>query len=145
MSLKDNHSPLAGPCLQQLGEALKCSTTSSSPALQGGRWSQDSASCSGLHHHKALQQWPLGIGSNPTRPLQRACKNSTSMLLERTVAVQKGKLDHTAQHMASHPTVPANLMFENTLCQQNDKKFLYSFTHWFYKSTDLPPLGKKNP
>lgn len=58
VSIKDNHSPLAGACLQQLGEGLKCSTTSSSPTLPGGRRSQDSASCSGLHHHKGLQQWP---------------------------------------------------------------------------------------
>lgn len=69
VSIKDNHFPLAGPCLQQLGEGLKYSTTSSSPTLQGGRWSQDSASLSGLHHHKGLQQWPLGIRSNHTRPL----------------------------------------------------------------------------
>lgn len=69
VSIKDNHSPLAGPCLQQLGEGLKSTTTFSSPTLQGGRWSQDSASRSGLHHHKGLRQQPLGFRTNHTRPL----------------------------------------------------------------------------
>lgn len=35
VSIKGNHSPLAGPCLQQWGEGLKFTTTSSS-TLQGG-------------------------------------------------------------------------------------------------------------
>lgn len=133
VSIKDNHSPLAGPRLQQLGEGLKSTTTSSSPTLQGGRWSQDSASRSGIHHHKGLQQGPLGFRSNHKRSLKKGMQEHYFHSFRRNYGCAAGKLlcklDHIAQHMASHPTLPANLMFESTLCHQNDKKFLHSFTH----------------
>lgn len=92
VSIKDNHSPLAGPHLQQLGEGLKSTTISSSPTLQGGRWSKDPASHSGLHHHKGLQQWPLGFKSNHKRPLKKDMQEHCFHSFRKNYGCAEGKL-----------------------------------------------------